>query len=109
MSSCPSLLRTVAAISSFVDERKWSSAPVRDPPAQGTATFVAANGDQLIASLTWAVQVGPIVSIVEQATITGGTGRFEGASGSFTIWREFNPAAGTTTGSFEGTVSAPGW
>jgi hypothetical protein len=77
--------------------------------AQGTATFVAANGDQLIASFTGAAQVGPIVSIVEQATITGGTGRFEGASGSFTISREFNPAAGTTTGSFEGTVSAPGW
>jgi hypothetical protein len=77
--------------------------------AQGTATFVAANGDQLIASFTGAAQVGPIVSIVEQATITGGTGRFEGASGNFTIRREFNPAAGTTTGSFEGTVSAPGW
>jgi hypothetical protein len=76
--------------------------------AQGTCTIVAANGDTLVASFTGQAQVGPIVSIVEQATITGGTGRFAGASGTFTIQRLFDPAAGTTRGSFSGTISAPG-
>jgi hypothetical protein len=61
-----------------------------------------------VADFTGQAQVGPIVSIVEQATITGGTGRFAGASGTFTIERLFDPAAGTTSGSFGGTISAPG-
>lgn len=76
--------------------------------AQGTCTIVAANGDRLVAAFTGQAQVGPIVSIVEHATITGGTGRFAGATGSFTIERLFDPAAGTTRGSFVGTISAPG-
>lgn len=75
--------------------------------AQGTCTIVAANGDTLVADFTGQAQVGPTISIVEQATITGGTGRFAGATGSFTIRRVFDPAAGTTTGSFEGTISSP--
>ena len=77
--------------------------------AQGTCTLVAANGDTLVADFTGQAQGGPVVvSIVEHATITGGTGRFAGATGSFTIERLFDRAAGTTTGSFEGTISAPG-
>lgn len=75
--------------------------------AQGTATLVAANGDMLIATFVGQAQVGPIVHIVEHATITGGTGRFAGATGSFTIERVFDPAAGITFGSFDGTISAP--
>jgi hypothetical protein len=79
--------------------------------AQGTATLVAANGDMLIADFTGQAEVGPIVSIVEHATITAGTGRFAGATGSFTIERVFDPAAGTTSGSFQGIISIPagGW
>ena len=76
--------------------------------AQGTCTLVAANGDVLIADFTGQAQLGPIVSVVEHATITGGTGRFAAATGSFTIERVFDPAAGTTSGSFQGTISAPG-
>jgi hypothetical protein len=76
--------------------------------AQGTCTLVAANGDRIVAAFTGQAQVGPIVSIVENATITSGTGRFAGASGSFRIERLFDPAAGTTSGSFAGTISAPG-
>jgi len=75
--------------------------------AQGAATLVAANGDMLIATFTGQAQVGAIVHIVEHATITGGTGRFAGATGSFTIERVFDPAAGITIGSFDGTISAP--
>lgn len=76
--------------------------------ATGTCTIVAANGDVLTGDFTGQAQVGPIVSIVEHVTITGGTGRFEGATGTFVITRTFDPAAGMTTGSFEGTISAPG-
>ena len=74
----------------------------------GTYTFTAANGDTLTATFTGQAQLGTVTSILEQATITGGTGRFAGASGSFTARRLFDPATGTTTGSIEGTISAPG-
>jgi hypothetical protein len=75
--------------------------------AEGAFTIVAANGDQISGTFLGTAQVGPVVSIVELATITGGTGRFAGASGSFTIRRLFFPSAGTTTGSFQGSISAP--
>ena len=39
-----------------------------------------------------------------QGTITGGTGRFANATGSFTAHRSYDPAAQTTTGTFEGTI-----
>ena len=75
----------------------------------GTIAFTAANGDRLLAT-TVGGQEGftpPNNShIKETATITGGTGRFAGASGTFTI--RFNQiidyASGTATlwGSFEG-------
>jgi hypothetical protein len=70
----------------------------------GTYTFTAANGDTLTADFTGQAQPGPIVSIVEVATITGGTGRFAAATGSFIVQRQFDPASGTTRGSFEGTI-----
>lgn len=72
--------------------------------ATGVATIVAADGSRIVASFTGQAQVGPIVSIVEQATITSGTGRFADASGTFTIRRTFNPVTGETAGSFEGAV-----
>jgi hypothetical protein len=76
---------------------------------QGTFTFTAANGDTLTADFTGQAQTGaPIIPIVEDATITGGTGRFAGASGSFIVHRSFDSVGGTTTGSFEGTISSPG-
>jgi hypothetical protein len=79
--------------------------------ASGTYTFVAANGDTLTAEFTG--QSSPsstpgVLSIVENATITGGTGRFAHASGSFTTERLFDTVAGTTSGTFSGTVSSTG-
>jgi hypothetical protein len=68
----------------------------------GTYTFTAANGDTLTADFTGEATVGPIISIVEHATITGGTGRFAGAAGTFTAHRLYDPVNGRTTGSFEG-------
>jgi hypothetical protein len=79
--------------------------------AVGTYTFVAANGDTLTAEFVG--QSTPtadptVLYIVESATITGGTGRFAGASGSFRSERLYDTVAGTTSGSFDGTVSSPG-
>jgi hypothetical protein len=72
---------------------------------------VAANGDTLTASFrgkaTPTAKPG-VLAIVETATITGGTGRFAGATGSFTVVRLFNTVIGTTAGSFTGTISSPG-
>lgn len=78
--------------------------------AEGSYLFTAANGDTLSADFTGqATLVAPgVLSIVETAIITGGTGRFAGATGSFSGARMFYPATGATTGSFEGVVSTPG-
>ena len=81
-----------------------------DRTATGTYNFTAANGDTLTADFTG--QADPatpgVLSIVEIATITGGTGRFAGATGSFTVERLFSQVTGVTSGSFEGTISSPG-
>jgi hypothetical protein len=79
----------------------------------GPATIVitAANGDTITAegSGGQATVVTPgVLSTVDPATITGGTGRFADASGSIVIRRTFFVAAGVTTGSFEGTISSVG-
>jgi hypothetical protein len=79
--------------------------------ATGTYQFVAANGDTLTASFSGKAtptSTAGVLSIVETATITGGTGRFAGATGSFTCVRLYNTVTGTTAGSFTGTISAPG-
>ena len=73
----------------------------------GSAHFVAANGDSLY---TTSVATGGPTGVVpgenrveEHHTITGGTGRFEGAGGTFTLVR-LAETSGATAGSFEGTV-----
>jgi hypothetical protein len=79
--------------------------------AVGTYVFVAANGDTLTATFTGKstpTETPGVILIVETATITGGTGRFDGAGGSFTVERLFSPADGTTVGSIEGTISTVG-
>ena len=70
--------------------------------------FTAANGDIVSATFTGQSMPSPtpgVLAIVETATITGGTGRFAGATGNFFAERLFNTAAGTTTGAFNGTIS----
>jgi hypothetical protein len=78
--------------------------------AMGSYEFTAANGDTLSADFTGQATPigGGILYIEETATITGGTGRFAGATGSFTTERWYDTIAGTTFGSFEGTISSPG-
>jgi hypothetical protein len=70
----------------------------------GTFVFTAANGDQLTTTVAGG-EVGftpPNVSTVEEVgTIVGGTGRFAGATGTFTLGytSAIDYASGTSTGS----------
>jgi len=79
---------------------------VRFGSATGTATFTAANGDTLTATVVGQGTVtGPTTrSIVEVYTITGGTGRFAGATGTFTLRRTLDVTTGVSSGTFSGTI-----
>jgi hypothetical protein len=72
----------------------------------GSATFTAANGDTLTATgVGQATPTSPgVVSIVEVYTITGGTGRFADATGTFTLERTLNQGTGVSTGTFRGAI-----
>ena len=81
----------------------------------GSAVLTAANGDTIFTTIVG--QGEPVAgtpnlnSIVEVNTITGGTGRFAGAQGSFTVERLVDLtdlSAVPTSGSFHGTISSPG-
>jgi hypothetical protein len=89
--------------------------PHRVNRANGTATgsyhLTAANGDTLFASFAGQSMPTPtpgVIYIAETATITGGTGRFAGATGGFICERLFDAVNFMTTGSFNGTISSPG-
>lgn len=81
--------------------------------ASGTYTFIAANGDVLVARFTGSsalVRPG-LVLITENATIDpdASTGRFSGATGGFVARRLADAATGVngaTLGSFAGTITA---
>jgi hypothetical protein len=78
--------------------------------AVGYYQFTAANGDTVYAEFTGVAtptEIPGVLYIEETATITGGTGRFAGATGGFTAERWYDTAAGTTVGYFEGTISSP--
>ncbi|MHB8866138.1 MAG: hypothetical protein ACYC6N_27460 [Pirellulaceae bacterium] len=84
----------------------------RPVSGEGTHTFMAANGDTLVADFTgFSSLVAPgLVLITEHATIVPdrSTGRFAGATGTFTVERLADAATGVngaTVGSFEGTIS----
>jgi hypothetical protein len=76
--------------------------------AIGTFEFTAADGDTLRASFTGLgtpTATPGVFSIVETATVTGGTGRFANATGSFIVERVVDLIGLTTSGSFEGTIA----
>ena len=79
---------------------------VRTGSATGTATFTAANGDTLTASVVGqGTPTGPTTrSIVEVYTITGGTGRFAGATGTLTLKRTLDLTTGLSSGTFSGAI-----
>ena len=78
--------------------------------ASASATLIAANGDMIfgVGSGQGTPTGTPgIVSIVETYTITGGTGRFAGATGNFTVERVINRATFASSGSISGTIVLP--
>jgi hypothetical protein len=79
--------------------------------ATGAFTLTAANGDMLFLTLVGRPPIDPTHSGGD-FTIVGGTGRFQGASGSFTDQIEFAFPLGTSPNPFievfAGTISSPG-
>jgi hypothetical protein len=78
--------------------------------ASESATLVAADGANLFAegsgqgTLT---ETPGIVSIVETYTITGGTGRFAGATGNITVERLLDRATLISSGTLRGQIVIP--
>lgn len=75
----------------------------------GIFLFTTANGDTVFGTITGQATFVPphFLNIAETATITGGTGRFAGATGSFTVARLKNTVTGATSCDFAGTISTP--
>ena len=78
--------------------------------ASESATLEAADGSTIFAE-GWGqgtlTATPGIVSIVETYTITGGTGRFNGATGNFTVERLVDRATLSSTGTVSGTIVIP--
>ena len=77
----------------------------------GSAHWIAANGDSIFTTIVGQgepTDTPGVNRIVEIDTITGGTGRFAGAVGGFTVERLITLATGFTSGSFHGTITSPG-
>jgi hypothetical protein len=75
--------------------------------AIGSGVYTAANGDQLFVDLVGhgsPTEDPDVISIVDVQTVTGGTGRFAGATGVFTREAFSNLVTGLTSGSFDGTI-----
>ena len=72
----------------------------------GAATFTAANGDTLLATVAGqATRTSPTtLSIVEVYTITGGAGRFADATGAFTLKSTLDQTTGVSTGTLSGVI-----
>jgi hypothetical protein len=74
--------------------------------ASGTATWIAANGDEIFTTVAGqAVITFPTAALVETHTITGGTGRFDEASGTLVVERSLNIPTLVSSGSVNGTIS----
>ncbi|MEO7133113.1 MAG: hypothetical protein ABI024_02730 [Vicinamibacterales bacterium] len=77
----------------------------------GTSHWVAANGDSFDTTIAGSGQPTGTPGefrITDIHTITGGTGRFAGAHGLFTVERVASGITLATSGSFEGTITSPG-
>jgi len=86
---------------------------IADGTGSGSVHFIAANGDEIFStSVGVAVPTSTpgVVRIVEVQTITGGTGRFANAKGTFIVDRlvDLNHEPAPTSGSFHGIITSPG-
>jgi hypothetical protein len=77
----------------------------------GVAHWVAANGDNIdttVAGSGHRTGTPGEIDITDVHIITGGTGRFAGTHGSFTVQRLASAITFTTAGSYDGTIASPG-
>ncbi len=76
------------------------------PNITGTVIITAANGDQIFATHTGMIdpQANNMLKVHLDNTITGGTGRFAGATGSFSIDDLVDGSTGTGNATFDGTI-----
>jgi hypothetical protein len=77
----------------------------------GSAHWIAANGDSIDTTLTGSAELTDtpgVISISEVHTVSGGTGRFAGAQGSFIVERLSSAVTFLTSGSLHGTITSPG-
>jgi hypothetical protein len=80
----------------------------------GTSHWIAANGDSIDTTfVASAIPGANVFTITEDHIVGGGTGRFSGAQGSFTVHRTrvvalSDDGTHVTSGSFEGTITSPG-
>ena len=75
-----------------------------------SAHYTAANGDSLFAEgsgQATPTETPGVLKIVETYTITGGTGRFAGASGNITTDRIVDLTTGITSGTISGNIVLP--
>ncbi|PYP78759.1 MAG: hypothetical protein DMD35_10575 [Gemmatimonadetes bacterium] len=71
----------------------------------GSVTFFSANGDSFTATETGLAAITDgIAEITDYATVTGGTGRFAGATGGLTIVRRRDLSSPLSSGWFYGTI-----
>jgi hypothetical protein len=75
-----------------------------------TTTLTAANGDQVTMDATGQnCSISPTtVTAVDSYVVTGGTGRYSGATGSGTTRASIDLASGIAVVTFSGTLSTPG-
>ena len=75
-----------------------------------TSTFTAANGDTFtVAGTGTNCPTGPTtVTSRDTVQVTGGTGRFEGATGTIEVRGAINRATSTFNVTYEGNLSTPG-
>ena len=124
----PTLTQSITGIGTHVGQ--FSSTTVLTLTASGgtgTAHWIAANGDSIDTTVVGSPEHVPMspcqvvgaqpedsyAKITEIHTITGGTGRFAGVQGSFTLtlYHDVVPRSdGThgTCGSYSGTITPPG-
>ncbi|MFN2440301.1 MAG: hypothetical protein ABR503_13950 [Chitinophagaceae bacterium] len=93
--------------SSFVAESTIYITPRPPFISIGTVIFTAANGDQLFANhtATSTPVAGAPNNVIVNYTITGGTGRFEDASGSLVGRPVIQPGSTTGTTAIEGNIN----
>jgi hypothetical protein len=121
--SPPTIFQSITGIGTHVGEFSSTGA---SSGATGSAQWIAANGDSINTTYVGSAQhvdIAPCqvagaqpedsyAKITQVHIITGGTGRFAGAQGSFTLTKYHDVVLrnGTfgTCGSFSGTMTPPG-